>query len=243
MFTMKYAILGDVHGNWEALSAVLADARQQGVDAYACVGDIVGYNPDPLRCVDALRELNCESVRGNHDHFCALNLDTQTMSEAAAVAIQWTRKQLDKDAIGFLSDLPFVHRMDGFTIVHNTLERTERWNYVLDIWSAAAHFRHQRNTVCFHGHTHVPVVFRKHGAVSLRLFENIKIGRGTKYFVNVGSVGQPRDRNPQAAYVLYDTDNHDLDLRRVAYDLQETRRKITAAKLPDWLGIRLMFGV
>jgi diadenosine tetraphosphatase ApaH/serine/threonine PP2A family protein phosphatase len=240
---MRYAILGDVHGNLAALERVVDDAAAQGASAYVCIGDIVGYNPDPGRCVDTLRELNCVCIRGNHDHYCIRAFGSREMNEAAKAALEWTRRNVDDDQLCFLRDLPMTAEVGDFSIVHNTLRRTEDWNYVFDTFDAAAHFEQQSTQVCFHGHTHVPLAFTKHGAVKLRLFDTLSIAPGTRYFINVGSVGQPRDRDPRAAYVVYDSESREVTLRRVAYDVAATQSKIMEAGLPNWLAVRLSMGI
>ena len=240
---MKIAILGDVHANLEALQAVLRHADGQGVDAFVCVGDVVGYNANPVRCLELLRERDCCMVRGNHDHYCAMPPGPDSMSDVAAAAIAWTRQQLSEDQVRFLGRLPLHRECEGFSMVHNTLAMTHAWDYVFGVAEAAQHFRRQERAVCFHGHTHVPVVFRKHGRVSLKLFQAIRVGRGTKYFVNVGSVGQPRDGDPRASYGIYDLDARLIRLYRLRYDIAAAQDKIMDAGLPEWLAVRLTFGL
>jgi len=241
---MRYAILGDVHSNWEALSAVLEDAAELGVSAYVSIGDIVGYNPDPARCMDKLNALGCITVRGNHDHYCAHSPGgASALAAAAAIAVTWTRRQLDDEHVRSLRDLPLSARVEDFTIVHNTLSRTAQWNYVFNTAEAAEHFDKQDTQVCFHGHTHVPVAWKKRGRVTVRVYHRLKIAEGTRYFINVGSVGQPRDRDPCAAYAVYDLEAREVELRRVSYDIAATQAKIVKAGLPEWLAVRLSLGM
>ena len=239
----RYAILGDVHANWEALSAVLEDAEKQRVDAYVCVGDLVGYNADPVRCLDRLRALNVLSVRGNHDHLCACAGGTMSLVAHAAAAVAWTRRQLSASDIQYLSGLQMSAQTGGFTIVHNTLQISADWTYVFTVRDAEESFRFQTTPVCFYGHTHMPIVFEKDARVTYRIYDRIRLDRGRKYLVNIGSVGQPRDRDPRASYAVYDAGRGVVDLRRVRYDIATAQSKIRDAGLPEWLAFRLDFGM
>ena len=240
---MRYAILGDVHGNWEALSTVLEHAAAQGVTRYACIGDVVGYNAEPVRCLERLRELDCVTVLGNHDQYCSRDGQLSGLSPVAAEAVVWTRRQIDDGHREYLSGLPVKLSVDGFTLVHNTLRPRDEWDYTFNVGDAERSFSRQTDQLCLHGHTHVPVAFRKRDRVTLGMYRRLRIAPDTQYFVNVGSVGQPRDRDPRAAYVLYDTDRQEIELRRLQYDLRATQQKIARAGLPDWLATRLAFGI
>ena len=238
----RYAILGDIHGNLEALEAVLKDARENGVTVYVCVGDIVGYNANPSECLDILRELDCATVRGNHDHYCAYDESLDDFHPLAANVVDWTRKQLSDDQVGFLRSLKLSRSVGGFTIVHSTLDMPEKWGYVFDALEAEANFTYQTTTLCFHGHTHVPLVYERQSAVRRHTLDSMDVALGAKYFVNTGSVGQPRDGDPRAAYVIYDATARNIVLRRVEYDIDQTQAKIMAAGLPEKLAKRLKEG-
>jgi diadenosine tetraphosphatase ApaH/serine/threonine PP2A family protein phosphatase len=240
---VKYAILGDIHGNWEALRAVLADARARAADTWASVGDIVGYNPDPNRCLDRIRELNCAAVCGNHDYFTVHPPRPDDLSVVAAAALDWTRERLSADDRAYLTGLPRTARADGVTLVHNTLESASGWPYVVDVADAARSLRRQETPVCFCGHTHVPIMYEQRNAVTLALYDTVTVRDGSLYLVNVGSVGQPRDRDPRACYVLYDSEARTIEFVRVPYDLTATQEGIGRAGLPLWLAMRLTFGV
>ncbi len=242
MKSARYAVLGDIHGNREALSTVLTDAAEQGVTDYVSVGDVVGYNADPSACLDRIRELDCVVVRGNHDHYCSHEESLQDFHPLAAKVISWTRDQLDDDQIEYLRHLKMHVSLDGFTLVHSTLDMPDHWGYVFDTLEAEAHFNYQHTSVCFYGHTHVPVVFDKLGRVTRRDTEKLKIEIGHKYFINVGSVGQPRDGDSRCAYVIYDTEAKTVEFRRLTYDLPAAQAKILAAGLPGRLAERLAIG-
>lgn len=239
---MKYAILGDIHANLEALTAVLADAHDQGVTNYACVGDVVGYNANPSECVKATQDLNCTTVRGNHDHYCSHDENLNGFHPLAADAVDWTRRRLSEEMRKYLRNLRLVRTIESFTIVHSTLDMPEMWGYVFDKLEAEANFNYQTTSVCFFGHTHVPLAFEKTDTVRGGLYTKIKVMVGRKYFINVGSVGQPRDGDPRAAYAIYNLMTNEVELRRVAYDFRITQQKILDAGLPGRVAARLAVG-
>lgn len=239
---MKYAILGDIHANIQALDAVLGDAGNQGVTHYACVGDIVGYNANPVECLEKIRAICPVSVRGNHDHYCSHDENLNNFHPLAADVVAWTRKLLNKDQLQYLRGLRMTARVETFSMVHSTLDSPESWGYVFDKLEADANFSYQTSTVCFFGHTHVPLAFEKAETIRFGLYTKIRIGLGKKYFINVGSVGQPRDGDPRAAYVLYDMVNNLVELRRVNYDVKAAQKQIMGAGLPARLATRLAVG-
>ncbi len=240
---MKYAILADIHGNLEALETVIEDSKKQKVDKYVCVGDIVGYNSNPVECLDIIRELvGDDSVRGNHDHYCSCEDRLDGFHPLAADVVCWTREQLSDEQKDYLRNRPYKKRVSNFTVVHSTLDMPEKWGYVFDKLEADANFAYQRTTVCFFGHTHVPLAFDKASDVQQGLYSKFKVTFGKKYFINVGSVGQPRDGDPRAAYVIYDMGTNTIELRRLEYDLYTTQKKIIDAGLPKRLAVRLEAG-
>lgn len=239
----KYAILGDIHANIDALRAVVEHARSLSVTDFVCVGDVVGYNASPNECVDLIRELDCFTVRGNHDHYCAYDESLDDFHPMAASVIAWTRRQLEGDRAQWLKALPLHAFYQGMTLVHSTLDMPERWGYVFDSIEAGAHFFYQNTQICFHGHTHVPVIFEKHGNNVERYDpQNIHIALGRKYFLNTGSVGQPRDNDSRASYCIYDVMQRAIQFHRVEYDIQATQEKIRAAGLPERLAQRIEVG-
>lgn len=239
---MKYALLGDIHANLEALTAVLADAKEQGVTNYACVGDVVGYNANPSECVKAMQDLESITVRGNHDHYCSHDENLNGFHPLAADAVDWTRRRLSEEMRKYLRNLRLVRNVESFTIVHSTLDMPEMWGYVFDKLEAEANFNYQTTSVCFFGHTHVPLAFEKTDTVRGGLYTKIKVMVGRKYFINVGSVGQPRDGDPRAAYAVYNLLTNEVELRRVAYDFRITQQKILDAGLPGRVAARLAVG-
>ncbi len=239
---MKYAVIADIHANLDAFEVVLEDARNQKCTHYACVGDVVGYGANPKECLEIVRRMNMPCVKGNHDEYCSSEEELEGFNPHAAEAVQWTRKQLSDDDRRWLRDLKYVRLVASFSMVHATLDQPERWGYVFDKLMAAASFTYQNTSVCFFGHTHVPVAFIRDSVVRGGTYSKFRVEPGRKYFVNVGSVGQPRDNNPKAAYVIYDLNEGSIELRRLDYDIAKVQKKILDAGLPPRLAERLAFG-
>jgi predicted phosphodiesterase len=239
---MKYAIISDIHANLEAFQVVLEDAQNQKVTHYACIGDVVGYNANPKECLDIVCKMNMPCVKGNHDEYCSTDDPLEGFNPAAAEAVHWTRRQLSDKECQWLCDLKYTKIVANFTLVHATLDAPERWGYVFDKLAAAASFPYQNTQVCFFGHTHVPVAFMRDTVVRGGTYSKFKIDTAKKYFINVGAIGQPRDNNPKAAYVIYDMDEGTIELRRLEYDILTAQKKILAAGLPERLAERLAVG-
>src|SRR5258706_37688 len=239
---MKYAIIADIHGNLEAFQVVLEDIHAQNATHVVCLGDVVGYNANPKECLDIVRNMNIPCVKGNHDEYCSTEQPLDGFNPAAAEAVNWTRKQLTEEDRHWLRDLKYMRMVTSFTIVHATLDGPQRWGYVFDKLAAAASFTYQSTAVCFFGHTHVPVAFIRDTVVRGGTYSKFKVEPGKKYFVNVGAVGQPRDNNPKAAYVVYDMEETTIELRRLDYDIPKAQKKILDAGLPPRLAERLALG-
>ena len=239
---MRYAVLSDIHSNLEALEAVLSDAGTQSCDQYVCLGDVVGYNANPSECVQRIQELGCPVVKGNHDEQASIDISTESFNEMAEEAIGWTREHLSADDKAWLADLRLTRQVRDFTIVHASLDTPERWDYVFDDLDAIASFTYQHTPLCFFGHTHWPTAFVRDDAVRRITVGQIMLAGSRKYFINPGSIGQPRDRDWRAAYCIYDTERQVVEERRVKYDLETAQRKIRQAGLPERLADRLAFG-
>jgi predicted phosphodiesterase len=239
---MRFAIFSDVHANLEALEAVLADAHQRKCKHFVCLGDVVGYNANPTECLERVRGLDCPTVKGNHDEQASISRSSTDFNELAERAIKWTRDRLAEKDKQWLHDLPFQKQVRDFTIVHATLDTPAQWGYVFNNLDAAASFTYQHTTVCFFGHTHVPMVFIRDEGVRRELIDHVRIEPARKYFINVGSVGQPRDGNWRAAYCLYDIENNLVQQLRVKYDLATAQKKVIQAGLPRMLAERLAMG-
>lgn len=245
----RMAILGDIHSNVEALDTVLEDCRREGVEDFLCTGDVVGYNADPCACVERIRALGCPVVIGNHDSYVSSeNRNVDDFNPNAAAVVEWTRLQLSEDDLAWLRSLPFSRPHKGMTLVHATMDRPENFGYVFDNYQAEANFMNQKTGICFHGHTHCPMIYEKaqDGVFRINPAELkdgvFKIPFGRKYFINVGSVGQPRDGDPRASYVIFDTVTKEVRFRRLAYDVAAVQAKIRSAGLPERLAERLGYG-
>lgn len=239
---MKIALFGDIHANLEALETVLADAEKQGCDSYVCLGDVVGYNANPSECLEIIREMDCPVVKGNHDEDAGGDHSLEMMNPIAAEALQWTRDQLTDEQREYLARMRMVRQVEDFTVVHSTLDQPNVWNYVTNKFDAMSNFSYQFTQVCFHGHTHVPRVFVRGSKVKEVQPESIAIEEGMKYFINAGSVGQPRDGEWKASYCIYDMESKIITFRRLEYDIATTQKKILEAGLPEALASRLADG-
>jgi predicted phosphodiesterase len=237
---VRYLILSDIHANLEALDAVLADAGGQ-YDQIVCCGDLVGYGPDPNAIVDWAREHLNAVVRGNHDKVCA-GLETEdNFSPLAALSAKWTRKALTPQSRTYLADLPTgPAEVNGFHLVHGS--PSDEDEYLIDLDDATLVGESVAESLYFFGHTHVQGGFRFRGkrAGNISRRHPLPLLSDERYLVNPGSVGQPRDGDPRAAYAIFE--NQLVDFRRAVYDAGRTARKIIDAGLPDLLALRLMSG-
>ncbi len=240
---MRYAILSDIHGNLEALRAVLDDCADR-VDAVLCLGDTVGYGADPLPCVELIAERAQAIVGGNHEYAVAGRLGMEWFNRYARAAAEWTQERLDEDHRAYLGALPLLSEVDDATLVHASPAQPEEWDYLMTAEDGFAAFPYFATRWCFVGHSHVP------GAWSLGSAGPehhpgggpLRSERGRRYIVNVGSVGQPRDRDPRAAYAVWDVEAGRTQIHRVGYDVGAARRKIVEAGLPRFLADRLTAG-
>lgn len=246
---MRIGILGDIHANAEALRAVVEAMRADGVDQYVQVGDIVGYGPEPTVCIDIVRELGCITCLGNHDAAVLDLLDTSYFNNFARAAIHWTRPRLRPSDFEFLRSLQLVVKKPPFTVVHGTLHLPEQFGYVISSVEALDSFEHQETQLCFVGHSHVPTIYLRQDNQPQQIHvvphseSAISIEGFDKVLMNVGSVGQPRDEDPRAAYGLVDTETNIASIKRVHYDIAGVQKKIRAAGLPEVLANRLALGV
>jgi predicted phosphodiesterase len=240
---MRFAIFGDIHANLEALQAVLADAEANHCTHYVCLGDIVGYNANPHECLEIVRGLGCPVVKGNHDEQASITEDLEGFNPLAEEAINWTREHLTEDDKEWLRDLRMVRQVRDYTIVHATLDTPHKWGYVFNQLDAAASFNYQHTSLCFYGHTHAPRAYVLDGTnVRSLVFDKLRIEPQKKYFINVGSVGQPRDGDWHASYAIYHADKKYVELRRLEYDINTAQDKIVDAGLPQRLADRLALG-
>lgn len=243
---MKILLISDVHANLVALEAVLADAGEW--DALWNLGDTVGYGPKPRECLDKMVDLFANPVLvGNHDLACIGEVDISEFNPVAQMAARWTSLQLGMDHRAYLNALPAVTISGAYTLAHGS-PRSPVWEYVTTPQSATENFEFFDTDVCFIGHTHIAMyaLMGEGEAVAevqpLRDGETLDLLAG-RYLINPGSVGQPRDRDPRAAYAILDTDIGSLDAHRVEYDVPATQKQMAMANLPEVLISRLAHGM
>lgn len=240
---MRYAIFGDIHGNLEALEKVFAHCKEQGVDRYLCLGDIVGYGANPDQCCDLVREMGCPTVAGNHDWAVCGKLSIEFFNTYAKQAVYWTRDTLKEVNMQFLRELPLVQEIDeNITLVHGSLNFPDLFDYIQTSQDARLSLEKLRTRVCFLGHSHVPVTFFSGPMVSYSMSYEINLKGFEKALVNVGSVGQPRDENPKSCFAIYDSEKELVKIVRIEYDIETAGKKILDAGLPEILAERLKFG-
>ncbi len=241
---MRYAILADIHSNLAAFQAVLADVEEKGgVDEIWCLGDLVGYGPDPGECIELFRKRGHLCVAGNHDWAAIGKIDTSDFNPDAAAACQWTAEHLSAEDVGYLESLPLTLCHDDFTIVHGS-PREPIWEYLTSTHSAKVNFGRFETGFCLVGHSHIPLVFEygESGNCLLQPFEApIRLG-GDRLIINPGGVGQPRDGDPRAAYAICDTEGKTIYPFRIPYDIAATQEKMIRQGLNPRLVARLSYG-
>ena len=245
---MRYLVLSDLHANWYALEAVLG-AAQGRYEQVVCCGDLVGYNPHPAQIIDWVRANCATTVRGNHDKVVAGIDDLEWFNDVAQAAARWTMRQLEESDLAYLRNLPEgPAKLDHFHIWHGS--PADEDEYVTAPREAAPSFAHFDLPLAFFGHTHVQGgFFSKHGRVGslsrVRPSDHehvIELEPDTLYLVNSGSVGQPRDGDPRAAYAFFDSEQNLVTLCRAEYPVEKTAAEIDSAGLPGVLGLRLFHG-
>ncbi|MBN1870716.1 MAG: metallophosphoesterase family protein [Candidatus Omnitrophica bacterium] len=240
---MRYGILSDVHGNLEALEAVLALYQEERIENFFCCGDVVGYGANPKECLEIVRGLRMLCIAGNHDWAVSGRLNPAYFNPVAKEAIYWTQKQLTAEEIGFLNDLQLVDKNDQLILTHGSLNEPESFHYMMYLSHAVETFRLMDRNLCFIGHSHVPqIIIRQKEKIWLSDTLKITMEPGCQYIINVGSVGQPRDGNPMAGYCVYDTKSQGIEIKRITYDIKLAQKKILQAGLPASLAARLSIG-
>jgi predicted phosphodiesterase len=267
-FAMRYLILSDIHANLAAFDAVLADVGH--FDKIWCLGDMVGYGPQPNECIERLREFphiciagnhdwaalyklsdsdfNPDCIAGNHDWAALYKLSDSDFNPDAQWACRWTREKLLSENFEYLDNLPTTLIEEGFTLVHGS-PRQPIWEYILHPSIATSNFAYFDTQVCLVGHTHTPVIFRYEHLDSggtclpLPLPQGHPLSLGEeRMIINPGSVGQPRDGDPWASYAILDTDEATLEYHRIPYPVEITQRKMMEEGLPIRLIARLGYG-
>jgi len=241
---MRYGIFADVHSNLEALERVLGAYKEESIDKYLCAGDVVGYAANPHECIEKIKTPVMVTVAGNHDWAMVDLFSVDYFNPVARQAILWTRDNLDEETRYFLGSLTLLYKNEDLTLVHGTLHQPGDFNYMADSYAARETFRLLETNVCFLGHSHIAGIFIKYkdGRIDYQADTPLNLEDGRKYIVNAGSVGQPRDGNPKAAYCIYDTGKKEIQIKRISYDIKAASRKIIDAGLPPFLGERLFLG-
>jgi putative phosphoesterase len=246
---MRYLIFSDIHGNLEALNALLKFAQKRKIDHFVCLGDFVGYGASPNETIQKVHNLKPLSmIRGNHDKAVSGFDSVETFNPIAAAAIHWTKRRIVKKNADFLAHLKkgpqVVH--DQFIICHGA--PFDEDYYIFGEFDAAEAFDYLKLPLCFFGHTHSPFVYTKRDGVVEGTFlegntNEIRLEKGVAYLINPGSVGQPRDRNPRAAFAIYDGDANTIKFFRLDYDIEGAKKKIIEESLPPALAERLSLGI
>ncbi|NMB60791.1 MAG: metallophosphoesterase family protein [Chloroflexi bacterium] len=239
---MRVLVISDIHSNLTALEKVLSVAGSY--DAVWCLGDLVGYGPDPNECIEVVRGLpNLVCVRGNHDAAILGDVDQHTFNHEASLAITWTKREITADSQDFLLRLPETIIQKEVTLVHGS-PRNPVWDYVMDYLTALRMFQFFDTQICMLGHTHVPAywVEKESDSKNNLVLDFQKRTIQGRVILNPGSIGQPRDHDPRASFALFDTENLTWELRRVEYDIASVQERIKKAGLPWRHAMRLHEG-
>lgn len=241
---MRYGVFGDIHGNLHALQAVLKAYEAEGIDEYLCTGDLVGYGAFPRECIKICRDLCTHIVAGNHDFAVCEKLTLEFFNSYAKSAVLWTRNALTDEDLAYLRGLPLTSVVDSdTTLAHATVYDAHAFDYIQTQYDAHLSLQEMQTTCGFVGHSHIPITFYLRDAVvSWTMEDAFDVTTCEKVLVNVGSVGQPRDENPSAAYAIFDTEERRIWVKRVDYDIEAAIQAIEDNGLPRILGERLRLG-
>ena len=236
---MVYAIISDIHANLEALKVVLADIKTRNPDRKICLGDMVGYCAAPSESLELIKDFNV-ILMGNHDYAVIDSSLVEKFNFHARLAMEWTISHLSPEEKTALSKLQYIHQENSITFVHATPRNPEGWGYIMNIDDAMDAFNYFDSQLCFIGHTHYPVIVSDRGEIIAD--RKITFDAKSKYVVNIGSVGQPRDGDNRTCYVIYDSDAHTLEYVRLQYNIQATQKKMSKVNFPQFLINRLSEG-
>jgi len=245
---MKYAVISDIHSNYEALFSVFEDIKIEKVDKIYCCGDIVGYGPQPNECIELIKSFNVVSIIGNHDVAVLGKADLSWFNENARNAVIINQQISTQQNLLFLEKLPQKIEETNLLFVHGS-PRDYIYEYLFTIQLLRINIKLFKQQICFCGHTHVPVVYSYNFStgeedIIIPTEDNsvVRIKDETKYIINVGSVGQPRDGNPKACYVIFDTDKKTIEYKRIEYNISSVQKKMRILNIPEFLITRLEFG-
>ncbi len=241
---MKLALISDIHGNLEALVSVLNHIEKQKVDKIHCLGDVIGYGSDPSSCLELVNKSCDVRIMGNHE-YAALGLeDIDDYNPAAQKSAIWTKAQLSDREKAIIAEFEMSHALDDILLVHASPFEPKEWHYVLNAEAALEALEYLDEKICFLGHSHVPQIYaeRENDLPRAQVGHDFLPDDESRYIVNVGSVGQPRDNDPRACYVTWDSEEYEVLYHRVDYDVETTQDKMSQANLPRMLIARLSMG-
>lgn len=241
---MRYGIISDIHGNLEALEAVWSNLQEEDIQRIFFLGDIVGYGPDPNRCIEKIREIAHALIAGNHDHAVVGLTDIKYFNPYARKAIEWTITEMTEENLAYLRSLPLLLQADGMTLVHSSPKEPKEWYYIATLNEAEENLDYFSDPTCLIGHSHQPfvVVCDIHKRCFVEQGPIIQLKDEYRYIINAGSVGQPRDGDPRACYVIIDKDKKEIRFNRITYDYRITQDKMRRAGLSRFLIERLAVG-
>ncbi|NQT27606.1 metallophosphoesterase family protein [candidate division KSB1 bacterium] len=241
---MKIGLIADIHANFDALVTVLDALSAEKVDKIICLGDLVGYGPDPMECIRIVSDAAETVLAGNHDHAAAGLLPIDQFNPDAKAAMQWTQDQLDESAKNYLKSLPIEMQDGDLMAIHATPEAPEKFLYIMKEMDIKTNLDLLKLPLCIVAHSHVPGIFVKDNTGDLFVHHEPKLifADGSKYLINIGSIGQPRDGNPNAAFGVLDRKAGTYELKRIPYDVENVQRKMAEKNLPGSLIDRLAFG-
>ena len=241
---MQIALISDIHGNLEALQAVLNDIEGLQVDEIHCLGDVIGYGCDPVACLELVEKTCTTKLIGNHEYVILGLLPQEQLNSIARSSLSWTLEQLTEREKNMLSDFEMSRTIGDVELVHASPFEPDQWQYIISHDSAETALGHTASRICFFGHTHLPMIFstRQDGSVRQQSGHDFLPDPDSRYLVNVGSVGQPRDNDPRACYTIYDTENREITYHRVDYDIEQAQTKMSQARASSMLIERLAVG-
>jgi predicted phosphodiesterase len=250
---MKFAVISDIHANLEALSVALDIIASRKIKEIICLGDIVGYGANPNECIELVRKHCPTAILGNHDE-TLLNFEfaQEQFNENALRSVEWTFEHVTKKNHKWIEDLQHTTITHNFLFVHSSPKEPYSWHYILSHYDALKNFRVFNEQICFFGHTHVPYIFAYENTYPIHQMEEHKNGYSVRklflhnkerYLINPGSIGQPRDFNPQLSFGVFNTEDNSFEHIRAEYDILAASRKIIAAQLPEKNSQRLFVGM
>ena len=245
---MKYCLFSDIHSNLPALQSVINHSLQYNIDKYICLGDIVGYNSYPCECIDLLKNLRLDICAGNHDFAVLEKLNIDDFNNFAKIAVEWTKNNITENHKKYLSEnLKTILCFENFEAVHGALTNPIT-DYMMNLWVAVTNFKLMKRNLCFVGHTHIPALYSQNAdgkepkTLKIEPFKKILLDKEKKYIANLGSVGQPRDNDPRASYMVFDDEEMSIVLNKTIYDIDSIQFDMRKKNFPEYLITRLSEG-